>query len=249
MPLDQLNPGSNFGNRPVPQPPGGALDPNQGQIPLLQFPEFDDTIAKESLALSQEQFEYTKQQEAIKQQNIADALAGVSDLFGKREPTYKALENESKALNMENLYDLENDATQELSFALARSGNTGGSVEGDKNFDLAQKMGLAVGQVEQFAKGQGNQLRAQDSALRASLNSLAATGGVTGSAASSLAGQSLNGLQGVATYAPNLNNSFSGLTSGIGGANTALPQIGSANTPTPVQSVQQTQQQPTFGGF
>ena len=234
-------PEQNFGTRPAPQPAGG-VGGNGGQIPLIQFPEFDDTIQKQQLALaeeqfglSQEQFAYTQEQEAIKQQNIADAFASVGGVFDKRAPKYTQLRNESKALNMENLYNLTNDARQNTEFALARAGNTGGSVAADVNFDLAEKFGLAVGGIEQHAQGQADQLKSQDSALRASLNSLAASGGVSGSVASNLAGQSLNGLSNVATYAPNLNSTFQGVSAGIGAANTALPQIGSASTPTTVQ--------------
>ena len=232
------------------QPPNPNAGPNDGFGPgPIAFPEFDDTIAKEQLALSQEQFAYTKQQEALKQSNIASALKGVTGIFDKRQPIYDKLKNDSMALNMENLYNVKQEAAQDLNFAMARSGNVGGSVAADKNADLAEKMGLAVGGVEQFAQGQSDALRAQDSQLRASLQSLATTGAVGGQTASNMAGNALSGLNGVAQYAPGLENSFQGLSSGIGAANTALPQVGSASTPTTVFQQQSPQQQQPLGGF
>ena len=183
-------------------------------------------LSQESLDLAREQFGYQKQKDAERLQNIQDSMASIKDVFGGRAPTYDALKGESFKLNERRLNELQTDAGRNLNFSLARAGNTGGSVEVDKNRELAEKMGLGVGQAEIFAQGQADQLKAQDDALKSSLQGLAASGAVGGAAMAGNARGATQGRQGTAQYTPQIENTFQGLSQNIGQARPQSPVRG-----------------------
>ena len=183
-------------------------------------------LTQESLALARDQFQYQKTKDLERLANIGDSMASIKEIFGGRQPTYDALRGESFNLNERRLNELQTDAGRDLNFNLARSGTTGGSVEVDKNKELAQKMGLGIGQAEIFAQGQADQLKAQDDALKSSLQGLAASGAVTGAGMAGNARSATQGRQGTAQYVQGQDNTFAGLSDRIGGAVQQSPQRG-----------------------
>lgn len=177
-------------------------------------------LSEASLALAGEQFDYQKTKDAERLKNIQDSMGQIKNIFGGRQPTYDALRGDSFRLNERRLDELNTDAGRNLNFALARAGNTGGSVEVDKNKELAQKMGLGVGQAEIFAQGQADALKAQDDALKGSLQGLAASGAVGGASMAANARGATRGRSGTAQYVPQQDNTFQGLSNRIGTAQT-----------------------------
>lgn len=77
---------------------------------------------------------------------------------------------------MEDLSRQNADATRELTFALARGGLSGGSVNVDQNRRLADDYNRGLLNVENRAQGAGAQLEAADQASRAQLIQLATSG-------------------------------------------------------------------------
>jgi len=173
---------------------------------------------QKSYELSKAIFDYQKRQDDIRKKNVEDSLAKIKELFGARSPIYNQLRQESMELNRGRLEELEQDASRNTRFALARAGNVGGSTEVDKNAELAEKMGLGLGQAEIYAQGQADQLKAQDEALRTSLSTMAASGAVTGNQLGAQGRSALSGLRGTASYMRDMDNTFAGLTNQIGAA-------------------------------
>lgn len=199
----------------TPPPPPGSSS-TDGQFEELEA--FQMEMAEKNYALSQASFDYTKEQNEERKANIAASMSEIEKMFAERSPLYDKLSGESRALNIEQLKDYEKDAARELNFSLARAGNVGGSVEVDRNRDLAEKMGLGVAGIEQHAQGQADTLRAQDQQLRGSLMGLAASGGITGDMTGRQGTQALQGLSRTASYMPNMQQTFQGLSSDIGTA-------------------------------
>lgn len=202
----------------TPPPPGGG-GPSQADIDRQrELEDFQMAMSEANYNLSKKQFSWTKDQAEERKANIASSMAEIEKMFGEREPMYGRLAGESRALNLEQLGVYEKDAAREMNFALARAGNVGGSVEVDRNRDLAEKMGLGVASIEQHAQGQADTLRAQDQQLRGSLMGLAASGGITGDMTGRQGTQALQGLSRTANYMPNMGQTFEGLSSNIGTA-------------------------------
>ena len=174
--------------------------------------------AERDYELSKEIFGYNKAQDDLRKKNVGDSMAEIKTIFDGRAPIYGNLRDESYGLNEARLTDLQGDAERNTRFALARAGNIGGSTEVDKNREMAEKMGLGIGQAEIYAQGQSDQLRAQDESLRSSLSSMAATGGLTGSQVGAQGKAALSGLKGNASYMRNIDNTFDNTSGTIGSA-------------------------------
>lgn len=191
------------------------------EVPAIDYGAAGLALQEDTLALSKAQFDWQRQQAKERKANIAESMAAIDEIFTGRAPIYDQLKQESMGLNMEQLNRLEADAARDLNFALARSGNTGGSVEIDKNRRMAEQMGIGAAGVEQFAQSQADKLKAQDEGLRGAMLGLAASGGVSGTQVGGAARSAISGLGGTALYAPQLNQTFQGLSSNIGAAGQA----------------------------
>lgn len=215
-------------------PAGGSTVPTSGatftggELPVQPDHWLEQkALADRDYALSEAIFKYNQDQDQLRKDNVQESMAEIKRLFGDRAGLYGQLGKESMALNKRRLGELQEDASRNLNFSLARAGNVGGSTEVDKNRELAEKMGLGLGQAEIFAQSQADQMRAQDEALRSSLNSLAASGAVSGGQVGSQAKSALSGLRGTAGYMGGIDNTFGGLSGQIGaagGANVQTPQ-------------------------
>jgi len=194
-------------------------------LALAQF-EASLGISEASLELAREQFDYQKGRDEDKTKNIEESMSSIKGIFEGRNPIYDTLKAESYQLNQERLTDLQDDAGRDMNFALARAGNVGGSVEIDKNKEMAERMGLGMANAEMYAQSQADELRAQDEQLKGSLMGLASSGAVKGDIASNLATQSTRGRNGTANFTPNINNTFANMSSGIGGAQQTPQQRG-----------------------
>lgn len=74
------------------------------------------------------------------------------------------------------LDDQKGETDRDLKFAMARAGLTGGSVQRDKNTDVAEQYARGLIDVNQKALGAGSALRAQEQEARARLIALATSG-------------------------------------------------------------------------
>lgn len=87
------------------------------------------------------------------------------------------------------------DNSRELKFATARSGLSGGSVDVDKNKDLAELYLRGIAEAERRAQNSGAELRSQDQASKQSLMSSVLSGGDVTTAAQNAAQYMRNNAQ------------------------------------------------------
>lgn len=173
--------------------------------------QHDENLAQQQSILDQ-QLGYELQRQA----QISDAMAGVNSAFGNRAPIYQQLENATYDLNRDRLADDRAQNEQQLGFALARSGLSGGSVDVDKNADLLQRYNQGLVQARSHASDAAANARGRDEQLRASLLGMAGSGAIGGGQAYQMASQGLQSQAAAPSYLPGLSNIFQGLSDSIG---------------------------------
>lgn len=128
--------------------------------------------------------------EARRQANIAQSTSQINSIFNDpaRTGQYDKLAADTTAFYRTDLDKQQADATRNTRFALARSGQIGGSVQADKNRQLGEDYLQGVIKATRLGQQAGANLRAQDETSRANLiamaqNGLDATTGASNAAA------------------------------------------------------------------
>ncbi|MGE7136036.1 hypothetical protein ACQKIE_00185 [Luteibacter sp. NPDC031894] len=116
--------------------------------------------------------------EAQRQKNIAQSTAQINTIFNDpgRTAQYDKLAGDTTAFYRTDLDKQQADATRGLKFALARSGQIGGSVQADKNTQLGEDYLKGVIKASRLGQQAGANLRAQDETSRANLIAMAQNG-------------------------------------------------------------------------
>lgn len=150
-----------------------------------------------------------------KQAQIAAGQSAIDSAFGspQREADINSFQGATKQLLTNALNKQQTDAQRSTKFALARNGQTGGSVDVDQNARLASDYNDGLMKVTQAASAAGQRVRAADEQTRQSLTSLVQTGLDSNSAATqALSGMKSNIAAGQADIDPTaIGNIFSGL--------------------------------------
>lgn len=128
-----------------------------------------------------------QQQEAQRQGEISTNVNAINGAFANRQPQYDQYLNATRGVYSTELNRQQGIAGRNLKFALARQGQTGGSVAADQGDELGREMAKGTITAEQKAQGQVSQLQSQDQAERLQMISLAQSGSDIGNAATQTA--------------------------------------------------------------
>ena len=128
-----------------------------------------------------------QQQEQQRQAEISANVNSINSAFGNRQPQYNQYLQATRNLYNTELGRQQQIASRNLKFALARNGQTGGSVAADQGNELGREMAQGSIQAEQKAQGGLAQLENQDQAERLQMISLAQSGADIGNAATQTA--------------------------------------------------------------
>lgn len=123
------------------------------------------------------------EQEKQRQSTISGNVNQIDSAFANRQPQYDQYLNATRNLYQTELGRQQGIASRDMKFALARSGQTGGSVAADQGNELGREMAQGSIQAEQKAQSGLSSLQSQDQAERLQLISLAQSGANIGNAA------------------------------------------------------------------
>lgn len=153
-----------------------------------------------------------QQQETQRQAIIASTQARVNDVFNnpRRQRDISDFVSAVRERAMQDLNRQQADASRELTFALARGGQIGGSVNNDQNRRLADEYNRGLIAVENRALGAGSEVEAADQDSRARLVQLATSGldAATGAQQASAAMRSSIGSAQADAYGQQLGDQF-----------------------------------------
>lgn len=124
-----------------------------------------------------------QQQENQRQAQIGQSVNQINSAFANRQPQYDQYLNATRNLYQTEVGRQQGIASRNLKFALARNGQTGGSVAADQGDELGREMAQGTIQAEQKAQGSLSSLQNQDNAERLQMISLAQSGADIGNAA------------------------------------------------------------------
>lgn len=119
-------------------------------------------------------------------QNTALINSNVKNIntgFANRAPQYAQFLNSTQALYKQQLDQQNNVATRNLKFALARGGQTGGSLAADQGAELGREMSAGTLSAQQKAEGALSGLESSDQSQRLQLISEAQSGADIGNGA------------------------------------------------------------------
>jgi hypothetical protein len=219
----------------------GGYIPNFRPLPIPADMQGQDSIAEwqnamrshqqqnminQRNAIADARYEFGLAQEAERQARIEAALGKVSSMFANRDPIYRNYANDTFNLSKVALDDEQSRQAQQLKFALARSGLSGGSSDIDKAAELANKYSFGINQARGYADAQADQLRSQDASIKSSLLGLASTGAVGGGEIGGYAQQALQAVDTTPTAMQNPGQFYVGLFDQIGGAGGGAPVAG-----------------------
>jgi hypothetical protein len=128
-----------------------------------------------------------QQQEAQRQAEISSNVNSINSAFTNRAPQYSQYLDATRKLYQTEVGRQQGIASRNLKFALARNGQTGGSVAADQGNELGREMAQGTIQAEQKAQGDLTKLQSQDQAQRLQMISLAQSGADIGNAATQTA--------------------------------------------------------------
>ncbi len=116
--------------------------------------------------------------EAERQAAIKAAIGRINSVFNDpgRQAQYADFLNASRQLYGNDLNRQQGDATRNLKFALARSGNIGGSLQKDQGKTLGENYNRGVINAERLAQSDEAGLRSQDQSARLNLIGMAQAG-------------------------------------------------------------------------
>jgi hypothetical protein len=161
-------------------------------------------------------YKQAKRDEEAKQREIQLAQRRIEGIFNspERDRQIQDFIDATRGFYVTDLDRQHGDAGRNLKFALARSGLSGGSVDVDKQGDLAETYLRNLLGVERKAQGAGSNLRAQDQATQSSLmNQILA--GLDVTTAATRAGHAMQNNVSLAeseAYQANLNDLFGNLS-------------------------------------
>jgi hypothetical protein len=121
--------------------------------------------------------------EEARQAGITKNINDINAAYAGREGQYADLGAALRGQLGTDLKRQQADATRKAKFALARTGNTGGSVATDVGRNLSREAAQGALDAERKARGGVENLRSQDEASRLSLIGMAQNGGNIGNAA------------------------------------------------------------------
>lgn len=130
------------------------------------------------------------------QARIQQNTVAVNNVFDSPERA-KQIEDFTNAVRAQYMDELGRQQTinsNQLQFSLARSGNTGGSLDRDQNKQLGESYQRGVLKAEQGAQGSAADLRSSDEATRNQLLGLVQSGGDVGTALANAATSQQNNL-------------------------------------------------------
>lgn len=167
-----------------------------------------------------------QQQQQQQQEAIGKNVSAINSAFAGRQGQYN---DYLSALNKSYQTQLglqQSQASRGLKFALARGGQTGGSLAADQGAELQREMGQGTVQAQEQANAKLAGLQSSDEAERLQMISLAQSGANIGNAAQqtdTALASNLNNAQ--SALGPNtLGNIFGGITTDITNSNLAAQQ-------------------------
>lgn len=121
------------------------------------------------------------QAEGLRQSNINRSVQQINQIYGspQREADINDFLSASRSFYRQNLDRQKATADRSLKFAMARNGQTGGSVSVDANRQLGEDFQRGVLSADRLAQGAANDLRNADEQSRMNLISLAQSGADT----------------------------------------------------------------------
>lgn len=121
------------------------------------------------------------QAENLRQSNINRSVQQINQIYGspQREADINDFLGASRSFYRQNLDRQKATADRSLKFAMARNGQTGGSVSVDANRQLGEDFQRGVLSADRLAQGAANDLRNADEQSRMNLISLAQSGADT----------------------------------------------------------------------
>lgn len=156
-----------------------------------------------------------EQRDAETSARITQNTQRVNSIFDspERQAQIADFTNAARGLYREELDRQKGVNDNQLTFAMARSGQTGGSLDKDKHVELGKNYQRGIVNAEQHAQGAASELRASDEDSRARLTAMVQSGGDIGTASANAATTLRNNLLGsrAGLQAKDLGDSFSGL--------------------------------------
>lgn len=127
----------------------------------------DDKVGKEANRMEQE-----------RRAQIATTTGKINQVFDNpdRQKQYDDFLNSTRSYYTSDINRQNEEATRGLKFAMARNGQTGGSVAADNGFELGTKYQRGLIDAERAAQGDTSNLRNRDADSRLQLISLASQG-------------------------------------------------------------------------
>lgn len=154
---------------------------------------------------------------------VDNATNSINAAFANRAPQYQQFLGATQNLYQQQLAQQNAVATRNLKFALARSGQTGGSLATDQGAELGREMAAGTLSAQQKAEGALSGLESQDNSQRLQLLGEANSGANLTTGAQQ-AGQAMMANLGAAQSAANANN----LGDVFGGISNSINQINNA---------------------
>jgi hypothetical protein len=155
-----------------------------------------------------------QQAEAERQAKITQSVGAINGVFSApaRQKQYADFLKASRDLYGNDLNRQQTEASRNLKFSLARSGNIGGSLQADQGRHLGEDYNRGVIEAERRAQGDEAALRGQDQQSRLNLLAMAQSGLDANTGANQAAEAMRNSLQSgaAARNVQGLGNIFSG---------------------------------------
>lgn len=155
------------------------------------------------------------QAEGLRQANIDRSVQQINQIYGspKREAEINDFLGASRSFYRQNLDRQKQSADRSLKFAMARNGQTGGSVAVDANRLLGENFQQGVLNADRLAQSAANDLRNADEQSRMNMISLAQSGADMTAGSSRAAQQLRSNLAGANAQlnADSLGDVFSGI--------------------------------------
>jgi len=186
---------------PAPAPSGGGGGGGSSQNAMIQEMQRQEQAAKAA--------------EDARKAEIEKNNAHINAQFDAREGAYDQYADDLYKHNLATYDESANKARRETDFALARTGNTGGSVEADTQGSLESLYQDGLTNLKSGSRDAANSLRAKDNQQRNALLSQSASGTYNMNARSS---QPTFADTSMTSMSAGVGNQFQSLLGGIGGA-------------------------------
>lgn len=165
---------------------------------------------------------------------VDNATNSINAAFANRAPQYSQFLNATQGQYQQQLAQQNAVATRNLKFALARGGQTGGSLATDQGAELGREQSAGTLQAQQKAEGALSGLESQDNSQRLQLIGEAGSGAnlTTGAQQAAQAMQASLGAAQTSANANNLGDVFGNISNSINQINNAkqtLAGVKSAN--------------------